>query len=220
MRKDQTLFDGLRPSDMRFDHAHVLAEFIARAQRYANSAERVEQRAEALLDAAMKCSTEGIAQSRSIQQKALRSSEQLEAKVEGAYSRLVEMMCVRIGDAFGDGAKQIRKASSDAELYHLKLASHVNGVSAAAKRLEQAAAVAEEGRKRLEVEAERLRQATQELARREANSLARLAGARRKVYEGMDWADRLGYVFFPPKLDMVLDDSSELASSRSKAPQK
>lgn len=220
MRKDQNLFDGLRPSDMRFDHAHILAEFIARAQRFADSAERVEQRAEVLLKAAMKCSTEGIEQSRSIQQSARRSSEQLEAKLEAAYSRLVQMMSARIGDAYGEGAAQILKASSVSEGHFRTLASHADGVAAAAKKLEQAAATADESRRRLEVETERLRQATQELARAEANSLARLASARRRVYEGMDWTDRLGYVFFPPTRDMVLDNPPAISSLRSKAPQK
>lgn len=194
----EDLFAGVRASDLRFDNVHILAEYIARAQRFADSATRIEASAEQLVQGAMETAEEGVRQF----QAALRQMQSEFKALQNQLRRVVDAagrdIAKAVADAHASGASYILQAGEVANQRYEGLARRADQINLAAERLEQAAEKAEENRQLAHMELEQLGAFKSELVRFERESLARIADARASLYQGVGLWQRLCYVPFPP----------------------
>lgn len=198
MGAKEDLFAGVRPSDLRFDNVHILAEYIARAQRFADSATRIEASAEQLVHGAMATSEQGVRQFqaalRQMQSEFKALQNQLRCVVEAAGRDIAKA----VADAHASGASYILQVGEVAMQRYEGLASRADGVSRAAQRLERAAEQAEANRQLAHEELEQLRTYKSGLEQFELESLTRISDARARLYQGLGLWQRLCYVAFPP----------------------
>lgn len=198
MGAEEDLFSGVRPSDLRFDNVHILAEYIARAQRFADSATRIETSAEHLVRGAMETTEQGVRQF----QAALRQMQSEFKTLQNQLRRVVEAagrdIAKAVADAHASGASYILQVGEVTKQRYEGLASRADGVNQAAQRLEQAAEKAEANRQLAHEELEQLRAFRSDLAHFELESLARISDARAGLYKGAGLWQRLCYVAFPP----------------------
>jgi hypothetical protein len=191
-------FDGMRGSDLRFDNPHILAEYITRAHRFAESATRIEESAERLLQGAVKTTEEGVRQFQTALRQMKLEFAALKTDLRGVITAAGIDIARGVADAHESGAKcitfygQIAKASYDG------LASRADEINMAAERLEKAAEKAESSRQHAHEEFEQLRAFKSELTRFEKESMTRISIAEARLFQGVGFCRRVWYVPFPP----------------------
>lgn len=197
MASENNLFDGFRPSDLRFDNAHVLSEYIARAQRVVDSANQIQESSKDLVLVAMKSAEDCV---KSIQ------SAQLQMKVE--FNALLAHVTRSVSDTGSNVAKVVAGAhafggdylSSMGEalrIRHEALEARADAIERTAARVEKAADKLQELNERVRDELEQLRRYKVELTRYEHASLKQVSDAEQRLYKGLSLTDRIWLVFFP-----------------------
>jgi hypothetical protein len=194
----EDLFAGIRPSDLRFDNVHILAEYIARAHRFTDSATRIEKSAEQLVQGAMRTTQEGVKQFQAAVKRMQSEFKGLDDLLRRAVDAAGLEIANAVAEAHTSGARSILQASEVTSRHHAELASRAAEVNQAAARLEQAAALAEANRQRSHEELEKLQAFRRELVQFEGESRASIADARAKLYRGVGLWRRVVYVFAAP----------------------
>lgn len=198
METPEDLFKGIRPSDLRFDNVHILAAYIARAQRFADCATRIETSAEQLLRGAIETSEEGVRQFETVVQQMRSEFKGLQSQLTSVVDTMGRHIARAVIAAHKDGASCILQAGEEAKQRYRGLDDRADEVRLAAKRLEEAAENAEATRLRAHEELDQLRAFKSELVRFERESLTRISDARARLYEGVGLWQRVSYVPFPP----------------------
>jgi hypothetical protein len=198
----EDLFAGIRPSDLRYDNVHILAEYIARAQRLSDSAVQIEKSAERLVQGAVRTTEEGVKQFRTVVTRMQSEFKGLQGHLRQAVDAAGEEIAKAVSEAHAFGAASIVQAAELTRQHAGDLANQATAVSQVAERLEQAAALAVANRQSSLDELARLRTYKLELAQFETESKARIAEARAGLYRGAGLWRRVVYVLFPPVPDV------------------
>ncbi len=193
------LFDGVRASDLRFDNMHILAEYMARAQRFADSAVQIEACSERLVQEGIRTTEEGIRQFEAALRRMQSAFDTLQSQMGAVINATGINISKAVADAHTAGASYILQMGQIAELTYEGLVSRAVEINIAADRLEQAAATAESNRRLAYDELERLQAFKSEVTKFERASLARLADAKVKLYQGVGLWQRICYVLLPPE---------------------
>lgn len=197
MYPERNLFDGSRSSDLRFDNLHILAEYIARAQRVVDSAKQIQESSEQLVQVAMKSA-----------ENCVKSVQAVQRQMKVDFDALLEQVTRSAKDAGNNAAKVVAGAHAYGGDYlsamgeavrmrHSMLEDRASEIVQTAARLEKSVARAEECRKQAQDELEQLRRFKIELTRYEQASLKRVSDAEQKLYGGLSLTDRIWLVFFP-----------------------
>jgi hypothetical protein len=194
----EDLFAGIRPSDLRFDNVHILAEYIARAQRFSDAALKIEKSAERLVQGAVRTTEEGVKQFRTAVARMRTEFEGLDGHLRRSVDVAGAEIAHAVSEAHASGAASIFQAAELTRQHAGHLANQATAVSQVAERLEKAAALAEASRQSSLDELARLRTYKLELAQFESESQARIAEARAGLYRGAGLWRRVVYVLFPP----------------------
>lgn len=210
MEASKGLYEGFRPSDLRFGAARTLAAYIKRAQRFADKATRIEASAEQLIEGAMKTTEEGVRQFQAGRRQMGADFKVLDARLNRVVTEAGQNISHAIAQAHAVGGSYILSASEVMKGRHEELAAGANKLNLAALRLEKAAERAEANRQDALKELDQLRVYRSELDRFEHELATRIAEARRTIYKRLDWTDRLWYVFCPPRL--VVDEPKKPVS--------
>lgn len=198
MDAPKDLFDGVRPSDLRFDNVHILAEYIARAQRFADSAMRIEASAEQLVKESCEAREEGLRRFQSLLRQQRLAFQAIDADLRATAEHLAERLTSAILAVHSAGEHNLLQADKAAKGIYMNLDDRAEKLSRSANRLEKGAMKAEESRGRALDEIERLQAFRSELERFERESLSRIGEARAELYKGVGLWDRICYVLFPP----------------------
>lgn len=192
------LFDGVRASDLRFDNLHILAEYMSRAQRFADSAMQIEACAERLVKEGIKTTEEGVRQFEAALRRMQSAFDTLQSQMGAVVNATGINISKAVADAHAAGASYILQMGQIAKLSYEGLVSRAGEINMAAERLEQAAAKAESNRRLAYDELERLQAFKSEVTKFERASLARLTDAKAKLYQGVGLWQRIRYVLLPP----------------------
>lgn len=221
MGTPKDLFEGMRGSDLRFDNPHILAEYITRAHRFAESATRIEESAERLLQGAVKTTDEGVRQFQAALRQMKSEFVALKTDLRGVITAAAIDIARAVADAHESGAKCITFYGQIAKVSYDGLASRADEINLAAERLEKAAEKVEVNRQLVHEELENLRTFKSELTRFEKESLTRISVAEARLYQGVGLWQRVCYVPFPPvpvarATKMPSRPSAPVATGRSK----
>lgn len=192
------LYDGVRASDLRFDNLHILAEYVSRAQRFADSAMQIEASAARLVQEGIRTTEEGVRQFKAALREMQFALDTLQRQVGAIVNATGIDISKAVADAHMAGASYILQAGEIAKLSYEGLVSRAGEVGIAAERLEQAAAKAESNRWLAYDQLEQLQAFKSELTKFERASLARLTDANAKLYQGVGVWQRICYVMHPP----------------------
>lgn len=198
MDAPKDLFEGLRPSDLRFDNVHVLAEYISRAQRFADSATRIEASAEQLVKESCEAREEGLRRFQSLLRQQRSAFQAIEAELRASSEQLAGRLTNAILAIHSAGERNLLQADEAAKGIYKNLADRAEKLNHSANRLEKGAMKAEASRGQALDEIERLQAFRSELERFERESLARIGEARAELYKGVGLWDRICFVLFPP----------------------
>ena len=215
MDASEDLFKGVRPSDLRFDNFHILADYIARAQRFADNATRIEASAEQLVQGAMKTTQEGVKQFQATLRQMQLEFMELQRHLSHVVTAAGIDIAKTVADAHEAGARYISFYGEMAKVSYDGLATRTDEINLATARLEQAAEKTEATRLLAHDEFEQMRGFKLELARFERESLARLSDARASLYQEVGLWQRICYVPFPPVL-VVLETKMPIRPSASR----
>jgi len=152
----EDLFAGVRPSDLRYDNVHILAEYIARAQRFSDSATQIEKSAERLVQGAVRTTEEGVKQFQATVKRMQAEFRCLEGLLQRALETAGNEIAKAVAESHTSGAIRIREAGEVTRQHTAELASRAAAVNQAAARLEQSAALAETNRQRCHEDLEKL----------------------------------------------------------------
>ena len=194
----EDLFAGIRPSDLRYDNVHILAEYIARAQRFSDSATQIEKSAERLVQGAVRTTEESVKHFRTLVTRMQSEFKGLESLLQQSLNAAGNDISKAVAEAHAAGADCILQAGELTRERTAQLVSRAAEVNRAAVRLEEAAVLAEANRQRLYEELEKLQVFEQELVQFESESKARIAAARSALYRGAGLWQRIVYVFSAP----------------------
>ena len=192
------LYDGIRPSDLRFDNVHILAEFIARVERLADSASKIQASAEELARTVMKTAEAGSTQFLALQRQMPSEFKVLRSQLSQVVNTAGIDIAKAVADAHTSGARYIEATGQIAKQRHESLESRVGEINVATKRLVHISEKAESSRLNALEEIERLRVFKVELESFERESLKRISGAKASLYKGVTWWRRIWYVLVPP----------------------
>lgn len=202
MKPLKDLFKDVRPSDLRFDNVHILAEYITQTQKLADCVMSIHESAEQLVQSAMKSTEAGITSVRSVQQQ-LEIDFQVQLR---QLSRVVNMaggtIAKAVADAHASGASYLDDMGETVKARYEGLESRAEELERLAKRLELAAVRAEEDRRSAYEEHERLRAFEIELGKYERECMKRIADARASLEVGVGLWQRIWNVPFPPAISV------------------
>lgn len=198
MEAAEDLFAGIRPSDLRYDNVHILAEYIARAQRFSDSATQIEKSAEKLVQGSMRTAEDGVKQFRTLLSRMQSEFKGLESLLRQSLDAAGNEIAEAVSEAHAAGAHCILQAGELTREHTAQLASRATDVYSAAVRLEDAAALAEAARQRSYEQLEKLQVFKRELVQFESESKVRIAAARSELYKGLGLWQRIVYVFSAP----------------------
>jgi len=217
----EDLFAGVRPSDLRYDNVHILAEYIARAQRFSDSATQIEKSAERLVQGAVRTTEEGVKQFQATVKRMQAEFRCLEGLLQRALETAGNEIAKAVAESHTSGAIRIREAGEVTRQHTAELASRAAAVNQAAARLEQSAALAETNRQRCHEDLEKLQTFKRELVQFESESQASIAAAKANLYRGVGLLQRVVYVFSPP-VPVVRDPKAPsrppMTAGKSKTP--
>lgn len=198
MKGPNDLYKGVRPSDLRFDNIHILAEYIARAQRFADSATRIEASAEKLVKESCEAREEGLRRFQSLLRQQRSAFQAIDAELRASSEQLAGRLASAVLAIHSAGERNLLLADEAAKGIYKNLADRAEKLNHSANRLEKGAMKAETSRGQALDEIERLRAFQSELERFERESLARIGEARAELYRGVGLWDRICFVLFPP----------------------
>lgn len=198
MEEPNDLYKGVRPSDLRFDNVHILAEYIARAQRFADSATRIEASAKLLVKESCEAREEGLRSFQSLLSQQRSAFRAIDAELRASSEQLAGRLTSAILAIHSAGEGNLLKADEAAKGIYKNLVDRAEKLSHSANRLEKGALKAEASRGQALDEIERLQAFRSELERFERESLARIGEARAELYKGVGLWDRICFVIFPP----------------------
>ena len=198
MEAPNDLYKGVRPSDLRFDNVHILAEYIARAQRFADSATRIEASAEQLVKESCEAREEGLRRFQSLLRQQRSSFQGIDAELRATAEHLADRLTSAILAVHSAGEHNLLQADETAKRIYKNLADRAEKLSHSADRLESCAMKAAASRGQALDEIERLQAFRSELDRFEKESLARIGAARAELYKGVGLWDRICFVLSPP----------------------
>ncbi|MGQ2956582.1 hypothetical protein [Hydrogenophaga sp. ANAO-22] len=198
MVEPNDLYKGVRPSDLRYDNVHILAEYIARAQRFADSATRIEASAERLVKESCEAREEGLRSLQSLLHQQKSAFQAINAELRATAEHLAGGLTSAILAIHSAGERNLLRADETAKRIYENLADRAEGLNQSANRLEKGAMKAEASRGQALDEIERLQAFRSELERFERESLARIGEARVELYKGVGLWDRICFVLFPP----------------------
>lgn len=198
MGKPSDLFEGVRGTDLRFDNPHILAEYITRAHRFSESATRIEESSERLLQGAVKATEEGVQQFQLVQRQLQVEFAGLQRVLRHAVMAAGTDIAKAVAQAHESGASCISFYGEMAKVCRDELTIRADAVNQAAIRLERASEQAEVIRQRVQAELEQLRAFNSEVMQFEHECHTRIFEARSKLFKGAGLWKRLCFVLFPP----------------------
>lgn len=194
MNSPTDLYDGARPADLRFANYHVLAEYIAQAQRFVDSVSEMQRVAEQLLDESVKTSQSGLAEFKGL----LTCVPLMFRKLELALQIFVNCEAARVAqsaqEAQSAGMRILESAGEVAQARFDALDARVDELCKSAAQHEQAA----ESAVRMRQDAEAFLKALTEYEVRLDKFQAAIRSEEARVYRGASVWRRIEYVFRPP----------------------
>ena len=112
----EAIYKGVRPSDLRFENVHQLAEFIAQAQRLVDTAMTTDVASKQMLAGALTISREGVARLQ---------------KAQAAFDASVESK----GGALVDQLSDVRDSLRDAGVDLIMKSGEANPVASSVARV-------------------------------------------------------------------------------------
>lgn len=198
MEAPKNLYEGVRPSDLRFDNVHILAEYIARAQRFADSATRIEASAEQLVKESCEAREEGLRRFQSLMHQQRSVFQAINAELRATAEHLAGRLTTAILAIHSAGEGNLLRADAAAKEIYENLTDRAEKLNDSANRLEEGAMKAEASKGQALDEIERLKAFRSELERFEWESLARMGEAKVELYKGVGLWKRICFVLFPP----------------------
>lgn len=192
------LFEGVRGADLRFDNPHILAEYITRAHRFSESATRIEESSERLLQGAVKTTEEGVQQFQLVQRQMQADFAGLQRVLRHTVTAAGTDIAKAVAQAHESGASCISFYGEMAKACRDELTTRADEVNQAAMRLERSSELAEAARQRVQAELEQLQAFKSEVMQFEHECHTRIFEARSKLFKGAGLWQRLCFVLFPP----------------------
>lgn len=196
MGDPKELFKGVRPSDLRYENIHLLAEYIAQAQRLVDTAAATDAESKRLVSTALGLSKEFV------------------RRFESAGAQLGEVIDVSKADLIQGLELVTGKLAEAGEKLVLKTATAIKepaaAINQATARLLATSATAEanllaasdERTKLVEFKAE-VEKYLQDVMAHERDSAKRIAAAQAR-YDNSGFLKRVSFVFAPPAVTVTL----------------
>jgi len=197
------LYGGVRPSDLRFDNWHVLAEYIAQTQQLVTALSKTQERSEHLLHEATSTSQRGMDEFKALSKSIAAEGGKLGAALGAVVEREARALVHGIASAQAAGGSAIFQASEIVRARCQELVCQASKLSAAAARLEKATVHAVAEQEKLQDSFSKLQSYKVQMDRYEVAMISRIEEAKRKFYQGVSLSNRLLFVFFPPATSVV-----------------
>ena len=189
------LYDNTRPTDLRHEHAHALAEMVQELERTADKVAMGKREAAQLISGALVTSKEGVARFET-------AGKRLAATVEASTEHFARAVDEKGGSLIHHLAGVARDLALAGDAVALQSVNAMQAptelLTAAAVRLEAAAAEAESNRATASDARMKLIDYRKEIDAHEGLVHQRLAEAKAKAYAGLGFWARVWAVVSPP----------------------